>query len=195
MKTFTFISGLLLAALFLAQAPTVRAASPETPAKTTISQSTKTSIYSFRVKDSEGNLVDLSRFKGKTVLIVNVASQCGYTKQYIPLEALYEKYKDKGLVILGFPCNQFGEQEPGTNAEIQSFCKDTYGVTFPVYGKIDVNGDTADPLYKYLRTETGGAPVRWNFNKFLISKKGEIVRRYVSADSMNLVEQDILSVL
>lgn len=153
------------------------------------------SVYSFKVEDSKGNLVDLSHYKGKTLLVVNVASKCGFTKQYVPLEALYEKYKDKGLVILGFPCNQFAAQEPGTNEEIQSFCQLKYGVTFPVFGKIKVNGKEAHPLYQYLKEQTGGGSIKWNFNKFLLDKNGNIIKRYVSGDSLEGLEADILAIL
>jgi glutathione peroxidase len=152
-------------------------------------------VYAFHVENSKGQKVNLADYKGKTLLIVNVASKCGHTKQYKPLEALYEKYAAKGLVILGFPCNQFAAQEPGTNEEIQSFCQLNYGVTFPIFAKIKVNGKDADPLYQYLKEETGGAPIKWNFNKFLIDKDGRIVKRYLSADSLEGLEADIQAVL
>jgi len=148
-------------------------------------------IYDFVVEDSQGNAISMAEFKNKTLLIVNVASKCGYTKQYEPLEELYKKYKDRGFLILGFPCNQFMNQEPGTNEEIQEFCRLNYGVTFPVLAKIEVNGDEAHPLYKYLKEQTGGAPIKWNFNKFLIDKKGNIVKRYLSGDSLNELEKDV----
>jgi len=155
----------------------------------------KMSVYSFKVEDSKGNVVDLSSYKGKTLLIVNVASKCGFTKQYAPLEALYEKYKDQGLVILGFPCNQFAAQEPGTNEEIQSFCQLKYGVTFPVFGKIKVNGKEAHPIYQYLKEQTGGGSIKWNFNKFLLDKDGNIIKRYLSGDSLEGLETDIKAIL
>lgn len=158
-------------------------------------KTTNMSVYTFKVEDSKGNLVDLGSYKGKTLLIVNVASKCGYTKQYTPLEALYEKYKDKGLVILGFPCNQFGGQEPGTNEEIQEFCSLKFNVQFPVMGKINVNGKDAHPLYVYLKEETGGGAITWNFNKFLLDKNGKIVKRYASGDSLEALEKDIQSIL
>jgi len=158
-------------------------------------KATKMSVYSFKVEDSKGKTVQLSDYKGKTLLIVNVASKCGFTKQYTPLEALYEKYKDKGLVILGFPCNQFAGQEPGTNEEIQAFCSLKYSVTFPVYAKINVNGKDADPLYVYLKEQAGGGAISWNFNKFLLDKEGNIVKRYASGDSLEGLEVDIQAIL
>ena len=143
-------------------------------------------IYSFSVQKSDGETQALEAYKGKVMLIVNVASRCGNTQQYEGLEELYRKYKDKGLVILGFPCNQFGGQEPGTNQEIQSFCKLTYGVTFPVMGKIEVNGKNESPLYRWLKANVPGTrqaePISWNFTKFLVNRKGEVVKRFASGD-------------
>lgn len=185
MKQFRLLTALLVLALV---------ATLTTGAKKEKS-TTNMSVYTFKVEDSKGNLVDLSNYKGKTLLIVNVASKCGYTKQYTPLEALYEKYKDKGLVILGFPCNQFGGQEPGTNAEIQEFCTLKFNVQFPVMGKINVNGKEAHPLYVYLKEETGGGAITWNFNKFLLDKNGKIVKRYGSGDSLEALEADIQAIL
>lgn len=153
------------------------------------------SVYSFKVEDSKGNLVDLSTYRGKTLLIVNVASKCGYTKQYTPLEALYKKYKNRGLVILGFPCNQFGGQEPGTNEEIQEFCQSKFNISFPIFGKIDVNGKDAHPLYQYLKDQTSGGAIKWNFNKFLLDKNGNIINRYASGDSLEGLEADIVTIL
>lgn len=139
------------------------------------------STYDFEVKDAKGNLVALNAFSGKVLLIVNTASKCGFTPQYAGLEDLYKKYKDKGFVILGFPCDQFAHQEPGNDAEIQSFCQMNYGVTFPVMAKIEVNGKNAHPLYKYLRAqkkELLGDSIKWNFTKFLIDKQGKVVERF-----------------
>jgi len=162
--------------------------------KTTLKHK-KMDVYSFNVENSKGQTVSLADYKGKTLLIVNVASKCGFTKQYKPLEALYEKYADKDFVILGFPCNQFAGQEPGSNEEIQSFCQLNYGVTFPVFAKIKVNGKEAHPLYQYLKEQTGGARIKWNFNKFLIDKEGHIVKRYASSDSLEGLEVDIQAIL
>ncbi|MEH7613841.1 glutathione peroxidase [Gottfriedia acidiceleris] len=140
------------------------------------------SIYDFEVKDSKGEDVSLSKYKDKVIIVVNTASACGYTPQYKDLQALYEEYKEEGLVILGFPCNQFMNQEPGSNEEIQSFCELNFGVTFPVFGKIDVNGDKADPLFKYLSSEAPGImglkSIKWNFTKFIIDKNGKVIERF-----------------
>ena len=139
-------------------------------------------IYDFTVKDIHGKSVKLDAYKGKPLLIVNTASKCGFTPQYKGLEALYEKLHGKGLEILGFPCNQFGEQEPGSEAEIESFCELNYGVTFPMFAKIDVNGDGATPLYKYLKKEKpglmGSEAIKWNFTKFLVDRNGKVLERY-----------------
>jgi glutathione peroxidase len=144
------------------------------------------SIYDFTVNDIDGNPVKLEQYKGKTVLIVNVASKCGNTPQYEGLQDLYKKYGDKGLVILGFPANNFGGQEPGTNEEIKDFCTTNYGVTFPMFSKISVKGEDIHPLYKYLTSaETDpefAGDITWNFNKFLINPSGKIVARFDSKD-------------
>ena len=134
------------------------------------------------VKDINGKSVNLSDYKGKVLLIVNVASYCGYTKQYAGLEEIYKKYKDKGFEILAFPCNQFGEQEPGTNEEIKNFCSSKFDVTFKLFDKIDVNGKDKSPLYSILTDNevTGKADIKWNFEKFLIDKNGNVVARYTS---------------
>jgi glutathione peroxidase len=142
-------------------------------------------IYDFDVKNSAEETVTIEQYKGKVLLIVNTASKCGYTRQYEGLEKLYRQYKDKGVEILAFPCNQFGSQEPGTNKEIQEFCQSTYDVTFPVFAKIDVNGDETHPLYKCLKsqakTASGTEDIKWNFTKFLISKDGKTIQRFPSA--------------
>lgn len=131
------------------------------------------------VKSLEGEKVDLSKYKGKVLLIVNVASKCGKTPQYEPLQALYEKYGDKGFAVLGFPCNQFGKQEPGSAEEIREFCTDRYDVTFPMFEKIEVNGDDTAPLYTKLKSfDADPGDVKWNFEKFLIGKDGEVVARF-----------------
>jgi glutathione peroxidase len=140
------------------------------------------SLYDFSVKTIEGAPETLNAFKGKTVLIVNVASKCGYTPQYAGLQKLYAKYQDKGFVILGFPANNFGAQEPGTNAEIKTFCSRTYNVTFPMFSKISVKGDDKAPLYQYLTEASPNAAthgdIQWNFTKFLVSRDGKIVARF-----------------
>lgn len=153
------------------------------------------SIYDAIVKDAQGQDVKLSDYKGRPILIVNVASKCGFTPQYEGLEELYRSYQDKGLVILGFPSNQFAGQEPGSNEEIQEFCQLTYGVTFPVLAKIDVNGDNEDPLYTYLKQEQGGLlgdKIKWNFTKFLIDKEGNVVKRYAPNTTPKKIEKDLV---
>ncbi len=136
-------------------------------------------IYPFTVQDIDGHEVSLSAYKGKVVLIVNVASECGYTPQYESLQALYAKYQDQGLVVLGFPANDFGAQEPGTNAEIKDFCSARFGINFPMFSKITVKGEGQHPLYHFLTTESlnglNGEQVKWNFQKFLISKEGKLL--------------------
>ncbi len=138
-------------------------------------------IYEFNVKDSQGNEINLSQYSGKVLLIVNVASKCGFTPQYDGLQKLYTEWKEKGFEILGFPCNQFAGQEKGSDEEIQQFCKVNYGVTFKVLSKIKVNGKEAHPLYQYLTGKEGhalGGKIKWNFTKFLINQKGELVNRF-----------------
>lgn len=134
-------------------------------------------IYEFTLNSIDGKPAPLSAYKGKVALLVNVASRCGYTPQYTGLEALYEKYKDQGFVILGFPANNFGAQEPGTNEEIKTFCSSKYSVTFPLYSKISVKDADKAPLYDYL-TSTGGGDVKWNFTKFLVGKDGKVIARF-----------------
>jgi glutathione peroxidase len=141
-------------------------------------------VYSFTLNSIDGKPAPLADYKGKVVLIVNVASQCGYTPQYSALEAIYEKYKDQGFVILGFPANNFGAQEPGTNEEIKTFCSRKYNVTFPMYSKISVKGADQAPLYSYLTKETGAGitgEVKWNFTKFLVDRNGNVVQRFEPA--------------
>ena len=143
-------------------------------------------LYEFKVEDIDGNTVSLAGFKGKALLIVNVASRCGYTYQYEGLEALYRRYRDRGLVILGFPANNFFGQEPGTNDEIKQFCSATYGVTFPMFSKISVKGKDIHPLYAYLTSRDGNpssaGPITWNFNKFLVGRDGRILGRFGTQD-------------
>ncbi len=139
------------------------------------------SVYDFTVTTMMGLPKSLRDYEGKVLLIVNTASRCGFTPQFAGLQALYEQYRDQGLEILGFPCNQFMNQDPGSNEEIQNFCRLNYGVTFPMFAKIDVNGSHADPLYKYLTQQTkgflGGA-IKWNFTKFLVDRHGRVLKRY-----------------
>lgn len=139
-------------------------------------------VHQYKVKDASGNTVDLSQYRGKVLLIVNTASQCGFTPQYKELEQLYRKYHDKGLVVLAFPCNQFGAQEPGSDSDIQQFCEINYGVSFPVMAKITVNGPDASPLFEHLKDSARGLlktrAIKWNFTKFLVNKDGDVVKRY-----------------
>ena len=153
------------------------------------------SVYDFTVKSIDGRAVPLSIYRGKTLLIVNVASRCGFTPQYAGLERLYRAHKEDELIILGFPCDQFGRQEPGTDDEIQQFCSKTYDVTFPLFSKIKVNGPEADPLFIYLKSEKKGLlgleAIKWNFTKFLVSPDGEVLKRYGSADTPESIERDL----
>lgn len=152
-------------------------------------------LSDFQATDIQGNLRNLSEFAGKTVLIVNVASACGYTPQYAGLEALYKKHKDAGFVVLGFPCNQFGAQEPGAEAEIAAFCDTRYGVTFPLFAKVDVNGADAHPLFQWLKSEKKGIfgteSIKWNFTKFLVGPDGHVIKRYGSGDTPEAIEKDL----
>ncbi len=141
----------------------------------------KTNFYQFSAKSLQGKEINMEDYKGKTVLVVNTASKCGLTPQYEGLEKLYEKYKDKGLVILGFPCNQFANQEPGDEKTISENCLINYGVTFPMFSKVEVNGENAHPIFKYLKSElkgTLGSKIKWNFTKFLVDKNGNPVKRF-----------------
>lgn len=179
-------------------------------------------IYDFTVKSIDGESIDLSSFKGKVLLIVNTASKCGFTPQYEGLQKLYEKYNSKGLEILGFPSNQFAEQEPGTNTEVQSFCKINYGVTFPLFEKTDVRGENAHPLFKYLSENTSfsgfdlnhptgtilsdflkenspefleGNSIKWNFTKFLIDKEGNIIKRFEPTSEPSAIAEEVEKLL
>jgi glutathione peroxidase len=157
------------------------------------------SIYDISAKRLDGSSSDLSEFRGKTLLIVNVASRCGFTPQYAGLEALYRKYADRGLVVLGFPCNQFGAQEPGSEAEIGAFCSSTYDVTFPMFAKVEVNGADAHPLYQHLKSAKPGIlgteAIKWNFTKFLVDRKGEVVERYAPKDSPESLDSAIAAAM
>ena len=153
------------------------------------------SVYDFSVDDIHGKPVKLDKYKNKVMLIVNTASQCGFTPQYKGLEALYEKFHGKGLEVLGFPCNQFGAQEPGTEKEIAQFCELNYGVTFPLFAKVEVNGGNTAPVYKYLKTEKpgllGSEAIKWNFTKFLVDRKGNVLARYAPNDTPESMAGDI----
>ncbi len=157
------------------------------------------SIYDFTVKDIEGKEVSMSKYKDKVLLIVNVASECGFTPQYAGLEKLYQEYKDKGFMVLGFPSNQFGKQEPKSDKEIYFFCQGTYDVTFDMFSKIDVNGDNAIPLYKYLKQKQSGVlwteAIKWNFTKFLIDQEGHVIKRYASSTKPESIKGDIEKLL
>lgn len=137
------------------------------------------SVYDFSLDSIDGKPAPLADYKGKVLLLVNVASKCGFTPQYTQLEAVYEKYKGQGLVVIGFPANNFGAQEPGSNEEIKEFCNRKYNVSFPMYSKISVKGDDKAPLYQYL-TSTGGGEIKWNFTKFLVGRDGNVIARYES---------------
>lgn len=179
-------------------------------------------IYDFKAKDKYGAEINLSEYEGKVLLIVNSATQCGFTPQYDTLQDLYEKYADEGLVILDFPCNQFGNQAPGTDDEIYSFCESNYGVKFPIFSKIEVNGENAHPLYKYLVSQKGfegfdeahklssildtklseadpdyknKPSIKWNFTKFLVDRKGNVVERFEPTEDMFMVEDKIKELL
>jgi len=157
------------------------------------------SVYDFTCQTITGEEKPLADFEGKLLLIVNTASKCGFTPQFEGLEKLYEKYKKKGLVILGFPCNQFARQDPGSEEEIQEFCQVNYGVNFPMFGKIRVNGSGTDPLYQYLKKEAPGRlgteAIKWNFTKFLVDRKGKVVRRYAPLETPEEIEKDIKKML
>jgi glutathione peroxidase len=156
-------------------------------------------VHDFTVGGIDGKPVKLERYDGEVVLIVNVASQCGYTPQYKGLEALQQQFHARGFEVLGFPCNQFGKQEPGSEEEIAQFCELNYHVTFPMFAKIDVNGDAAAPLYKFLKSEKpgvlGSEAIKWNFTKFLVDRKGNVLRRFAPSDTPESIAPDIEKVL
>ena len=157
------------------------------------------SIYDIEVTTIEGQPQRMDAYRGKTLLVVNVASKCGFTPQYEGLQALYERYKDKGFTVLGFPCDQFGHQEPGDEAEIRRFCSSTYHVTFPLFAKINVNGDDAHPLFKHLKSEKkgllGSESIKWNFTKFLVGPDGSVLKRYAPTDTPESIGADLASLL
>ena len=149
------------------------------------------SVYDFKVKDDVGQEVSLSDYKGKVLLIVNTATRCGFTPQYKDLEPLYQKYHAQGFEILDFPCNQFGQQAPGTIQEIHSFCTANFDIHFPQFDKIDVNGENAHPLYTWLKAQAGGGDIKWNFTKFLVGRDGKVIKRYESRDQIATIETDM----
>ena len=155
-------------------------------------------IYDFTVNDIDGNEVSMQQFKNKVLLIVNTASACGFTPQLEGLQKLYDEYKNKDFVVLGFPCNQFKNQDPGTNKEIKTFCSLNYGVTFPMFEKIEVNGQNTHPLYKFLKTKKSGLlgnKIKWNFTKFLVDKNGNVVSRFAPTTSPQDIEKHIVELL
>ena len=157
------------------------------------------SIYDFEILDIHHQKTTLTPYKGKVLLIVNTASRCGYTPQFAGLEKLYQSYKEKGFVVLGFPCNQFGSQEPLNEKQIENFCRLDYGVTFPIFAKIDVNGGNSHPLYRYLKQNApgvlGSEIIKWNFTKFLIDRNGRVIRRYAPSTTPESIENDIKNLL
>jgi glutathione peroxidase len=154
-----------------------------------------TSLYEIPVRTIDGRETTLADYAGRVLLIVNVASKCGFTKQYAGLEALYRNGRERGLAVLGFPCDQFGHQEPGDEAEIQAFCSTAYDVTFPLFAKIEVNGDNAHPLYRHLKSAARGLlgteSIKWNFTKFLVDRQGGVLKRYASADTPEAIARDL----
>lgn len=158
-----------------------------------------TSFYDFSADRLDGAPENLATYRGKVVLVVNTASECGFTPQYAGLQELYARYKDKGLVILGFPCNQFGGQEPGDSEQIGAFCQKNYGVDFPIFAKVEVNGDGAHPLYQYLKSSAKGVlgteAIKWNFTKFLINREGQVVDRYAPTTKPEELVKDIEALL
>ena len=159
----------------------------------------KMSIYDFNVAGIDADKISMSKYRGKVLLIVNVASECGFTPQYEGLEKLYQEFKDEGFMVLGFPSNQFGSQEPASNEKIKFFCQGTYDVHFDMFSKIDVNGDDADPLYKHLKKEQGGVlwmdSIKWNFTKFLVDRDGNVIDRFAPSTKPENIRKDVLKLL
>lgn len=155
-------------------------------------------IYDYHVKDSKGNLVNMKDYEGKVVLIVNTATGCGLTPQYDGLQDLYEKYNQRGFEILDFPCNQFAHQAPGTEEEIQNFCQSRFGITFPMFSKIEVNGENEEPLFGFLKSQQKGilgTKIKWNFTKFLVDKKGNVVERFAPTTEPEKIDASVLALL
>lgn len=157
------------------------------------------SVYQYKANTIKGNEVSLQEYEGKVMLIVNTASECGFTPQFTELQELYEKYQNEGFTVLGFPCNQFGGQDPGNNEQIAEFCSLNFGVTFPMFGKVDVNGEEAHPLFTYLSNEApgilGSKTIKWNFTKFLVDKNGQVIDRYAPNTSPSKLVKDIENLL
>ena len=178
--------------------PSPPAPQPTSPAPATPRDKVP-AVFRFTMKDIDGKDVDLATYQGKVVLMVNVASECGLTPQYADLQALHEKYVEQGLVILGFPANEFGGQEPGSNDEIKSFCTTKYSVEFPMFAKVDVNGPDTHPVYAFLKREAPGVlgtkSVKWNFTKFLVDRSGKVVKRYASTDTPKKIDADVRDLL
>lgn len=163
---------------------------------------TPESVYDFEAQTLDGRALRLADLAGRVLLIVNTASQCGFTPQYAGLEKLYQTYRDRGFQVLGFPCNQFGAQEPGSAADIGAFCEKNYGVSFPMFSKIDVNGENTHPLYRFLKQEKpgllgplGGGAIKWNFTKFLVNREGKVVARYASTTKPESLAKDVEKLL
>lgn len=158
-----------------------------------------TTAYDFTARNIDGAEQPLSAYRGKPLLVVNVASKCGFTPQYAGLQALYARFREQGLEVLGFPCDQFGHQEPGDESEIKTFCSTRYDVTFPMFAKVEVNGANAHPLYRWLKSEKAGVlgteAIKWNFTKFLVDRTGRVVRRYAPTDTPEKIEKDIAAVI
>ncbi len=160
---------------------------------------TATTIYDFQATSIDGQPADFASQRGKVLLIVNTASACGFTPQFAGLEALWQRYRDRGLVVVGFPCNQFGGQDPGSNAEIGAFCQKNYGVSFPMMAKVDVNGAHAHPLWRWLKAQApgllGSEAIKWNFTKFLVGRDGKVIKRYAPTDTPESIAKDIEAAL
>jgi glutathione peroxidase len=160
-----------------------------------VSLVTQTTTFDFDVTAIDGSPVSLDQYRGRVLLIVNVASRCGFTPQYGGLEELYRRHRDRGLTVLGFPCDQFGHQEPGTESEIETFCRTTYDVSFPLFSKIEVNGPNAHPLFRFLKSQRrgvlGSESIKWNFTKFLVGRDGGVLARYGSGDEAAALEPDV----
>jgi glutathione peroxidase len=192
MKQFRILTIMILALVMFGACnkPDPIEPEPPTPGEDTTAVEPKDDIYQFSVLDGNGDSVSLAQYRGMVLLVVNTATQCGYTPQYTQLEEWYETYQDQGFVILDFPCNQFGGQAPGSYDDIHNFCTGTYHITFPQFAKIDVNGANESPLYTWLKSKKPGA-IQWNFTKFLINRNGEVVDRFASGYNMNMVKQAI----